>query len=173
MEKATAVGSATVLGRINVTTDHMTRFDPANAASEHSSAGMPKQRACPHIAPLNLAADPNGSSRAAADAVRVGSREAFGVRQLAAALFLWPNNVSVPISASEGYLHRLREPRIETRDDLRATPQSGGKTQTTSLSPYSDSPQKIVLLGPPYWLQKKEIRRNWPNWQAANLLKYE
>ncbi|NLH72856.1 MAG: hypothetical protein GX456_07360 [Verrucomicrobia bacterium] len=28
----------------------------------------------------------------------VGGREAFGVRQLAAALFLCPNNVSVPVS---------------------------------------------------------------------------
>jgi len=35
---------------------------------------------------------------AAADAVGVGRREAFGVRQLAAALFLCPDNVSVPIS---------------------------------------------------------------------------
>ncbi|NLH73246.1 MAG: hypothetical protein GX456_09355 [Verrucomicrobia bacterium] len=34
---------------------------------------------------------------ASADAVRVGRREAFGVRQLAAALSLCPNNVSVPI----------------------------------------------------------------------------
>ncbi len=46
------------------------------------------------------------------------------------------NNVSVPISASEGFLHRLRQPRIGTRDSSRATPQSGRKTQTTSLSPY-------------------------------------
>ncbi|NLH74459.1 MAG: hypothetical protein GX456_15525 [Verrucomicrobia bacterium] len=30
----------------------------------------------------------------------VGKREAFGVRQLAAALFLCPNNMSVPISHS-------------------------------------------------------------------------
>ncbi|NLH75145.1 MAG: hypothetical protein GX456_19030 [Verrucomicrobia bacterium] len=29
--------------------------------------------------------------------MRVGRREAFGVRQLAAALFLCPKNVSVPI----------------------------------------------------------------------------
>ncbi|HOK77656.1 MAG TPA: hypothetical protein PLW35_08040 [Verrucomicrobiota bacterium] len=42
-------------------------------------------------------ADTNGFSRAVADAVGVGRREAFGVRQLAAALFLCPNNVPVPI----------------------------------------------------------------------------
>ncbi|NLH72010.1 MAG: hypothetical protein GX456_03035 [Verrucomicrobia bacterium] len=47
------------------------------------------------------------------------------------------NNVSVPISASEGFLHRLRKQRIGTTDNSRATPQSGDKTQTTSLSPYS------------------------------------
>ncbi|MDH7503878.1 MAG: hypothetical protein QHJ82_14370, partial [Verrucomicrobiota bacterium] len=34
------------------------------------------------------------------DAVGVGRREAFGVRQLAAALFFCPNNVPVPISHS-------------------------------------------------------------------------
>ncbi|HOK78508.1 MAG TPA: hypothetical protein PLW35_12405 [Verrucomicrobiota bacterium] len=47
------------------------------------------------------------------------------------------NNVPVPISACAGFPHRLRQPRIGTRDNLRAMPQSGGKTQTTSLSPYS------------------------------------
>ncbi|NLH75010.1 MAG: hypothetical protein GX456_18335 [Verrucomicrobia bacterium] len=42
-----------------------------------------------------------GGTRTAADAVGVGRREAFGVRQLAAALFLSANNVSVPISRHE------------------------------------------------------------------------
>jgi len=51
------------------------------------------------MAQFDLAADPDGFSRAAADAVGVGSREAFGVRQLAAALFSCPNNVSGTISA--------------------------------------------------------------------------
>ncbi|NLH73839.1 MAG: hypothetical protein GX456_12360 [Verrucomicrobia bacterium] len=45
------------------------------------------------MASFDLAADPNGFPRAAADAVGVGRREAFGVRQLAAALFLCTNNV--------------------------------------------------------------------------------
>ncbi|NLH72222.1 MAG: hypothetical protein GX456_04140 [Verrucomicrobia bacterium] len=45
------------------------------------------------MAPFDLAADSDGFSRAAADAVGVGRREAFGVRQLAAALFLCTNNV--------------------------------------------------------------------------------
>ncbi|HOK76514.1 MAG TPA: hypothetical protein PLW35_02200 [Verrucomicrobiota bacterium] len=44
-------------------------------------------------------ADPNGFSRATADAVGVGRREALGVRQLAAALFLCANNVPGIISA--------------------------------------------------------------------------
>ncbi|NLH73292.1 MAG: hypothetical protein GX456_09590 [Verrucomicrobia bacterium] len=63
---------------------------------------MHKHRVCPHTAPFALAADPDGFSRVAADALAVGRREAFGVRQLAAALSLCPNNVSVPISASDG-----------------------------------------------------------------------
>ncbi|NLH72188.1 MAG: hypothetical protein GX456_03965 [Verrucomicrobia bacterium] len=58
---------------------------------------MPRQRVCPHVAPFDLAADPDGFCRAAADAVGVGRREAFGVWQLAAALSSCPNNVSVPI----------------------------------------------------------------------------
>ncbi|NLH71916.1 MAG: hypothetical protein GX456_02550 [Verrucomicrobia bacterium] len=74
--------------------------------------------------------------------MRVGRREAFGVRQLAAALFLCPNNVSVPISASERFLRRLRQPRIGTRGNLRATPQSGGKSQTTCLSLYPTHSQR-------------------------------
>ncbi|NLH73275.1 MAG: hypothetical protein GX456_09500, partial [Verrucomicrobia bacterium] len=49
------------------------------------------------MAPFDPAADPDGFPRATADAVGVGRREAFGVRQLAAALSLCPNNVSVPI----------------------------------------------------------------------------
>ncbi|NLH74439.1 MAG: hypothetical protein GX456_15425, partial [Verrucomicrobia bacterium] len=40
---------------------------------------------------------PKGGTLAAVDAVGVGRREAFGVRQLAAALFSRTNNVSVPI----------------------------------------------------------------------------
>ncbi|NLH73713.1 MAG: hypothetical protein GX456_11725 [Verrucomicrobia bacterium] len=45
------------------------------------------------MASFDLAADPDGLSRAAADAVGVGRREAFGVRQLAAAFFLRTNNL--------------------------------------------------------------------------------
>ncbi|NLH72293.1 MAG: hypothetical protein GX456_04500 [Verrucomicrobia bacterium] len=50
------------------------------------------------MASFDLAADPDGFSRAAADAVGVSRREAFGVRQLAAALFSCTNSVPVPIS---------------------------------------------------------------------------
>ncbi|NLH72250.1 MAG: hypothetical protein GX456_04280 [Verrucomicrobia bacterium] len=46
------------------------------------------------------------------------------------------NNVPVPISASEGLPHRLRQPPVGTRDNSLATPQSGDKTQTTCLSLY-------------------------------------
>ncbi|NLH73481.1 MAG: hypothetical protein GX456_10555 [Verrucomicrobia bacterium] len=45
------------------------------------------------MALFDLAADPNGFSPAAEDAVGVGKREAFGVRQLAAALFSCPSSV--------------------------------------------------------------------------------
>ncbi|NLH73385.1 MAG: hypothetical protein GX456_10055 [Verrucomicrobia bacterium] len=76
----------------------------------------------------------------------VGRREALRVRQLAAALFSCTNNVSVPISASERFLRRLRQPPVGTRGNLRATPQSGGKTQTASLSLYPTHSQKLVLF---------------------------
>jgi len=46
------------------------------------------------------------------------------------------NNVPVPISACAVFLHRLRQLPIETRDNLRATPQSGDNAQTTCLSLY-------------------------------------
>ncbi|MDH7502224.1 MAG: hypothetical protein QHJ82_05845, partial [Verrucomicrobiota bacterium] len=39
-------------------------------------------------------------------------------------------------SAFEGFLRRLGQPRIRTRDNLRATPQSEDKTQTTCLALY-------------------------------------
>ncbi|NLH71881.1 MAG: hypothetical protein GX456_02370 [Verrucomicrobia bacterium] len=62
------------------------------------------------MAPLPCAADPDGFSRAAVDAVGVGRREAFGVRQLAAALVSCTNNVSVPmfpISPMTGHAPRF------------------------------------------------------------------
>ncbi|NLH74743.1 MAG: hypothetical protein GX456_16970 [Verrucomicrobia bacterium] len=43
----------------------------------------------------------------------VGKREALGVRQLAAALFLSPNNVSVPISACAGSYTDFGSRRLE------------------------------------------------------------
>ncbi|MGC8990251.1 MAG: hypothetical protein ACP5MD_09040, partial [Verrucomicrobiia bacterium] len=70
----------------------------------------------------------------------VGRREAFGVRQLAAALFLCANNVSVPMSAFEGFLRRLRQLRIGTRDNLQATPQSGAQNPNYEPVTLSDSP---------------------------------
>ncbi|NLH73870.1 MAG: hypothetical protein GX456_12520 [Verrucomicrobia bacterium] len=76
----------------------------------------------------------------------VGRREALGVRQLAAALFLCTNTVSVPISAAEGLFRRLRQPPIGTRDNLKGMPQSWDKAQATSLSLNSDSLPKALLL---------------------------
>ncbi|NLH72044.1 MAG: hypothetical protein GX456_03205 [Verrucomicrobia bacterium] len=51
-----------------------------------------------------------------------GGREAFGVRQLAAALFSCTNNVSVPISTWAGVLPRLTQQRIGAMDNWRAMP---------------------------------------------------
>ena len=199
---------------------------------------------CPHTAPFDHAADPNGFSRAAADAVGVGRREVFGVRQLAAALFSFPNNVSVPlfpispmtghatrfdpanratehtpagcgeesprscrrvggntdgrergrprphqrydrpydpfgsrkcgartftgcgcpnnvsvpILASEGFLYRLRQPPIGTRNNLRTMPQAGGKTQTTSLSHYTTHPRRRSCCDRPTYGQRSRYR---------------
>ncbi|NLH72933.1 MAG: hypothetical protein GX456_07755 [Verrucomicrobia bacterium] len=52
------------------------------------------------MAQLDRAADPDGFSRFAADAVGVGRREALGVRQLAAPLLLCTNNEPVTLSSS-------------------------------------------------------------------------
>ncbi|NLH73842.1 MAG: hypothetical protein GX456_12375 [Verrucomicrobia bacterium] len=49
---------------------------------------------------MDLAADPDGFYPGAAAALGVGRREAFGVRQLAAALFLCSNNEPVTLSSS-------------------------------------------------------------------------
>ena len=81
-------------------TEQCSRSGTCNLArSRRKFRAHGKLRVCPHMAPLDLAADPDGFSRAAADAVGVGGREALGVRQLAAALSLCTNNVSGTISA--------------------------------------------------------------------------
>ncbi|NLH74448.1 MAG: hypothetical protein GX456_15470 [Verrucomicrobia bacterium] len=101
-----------------------------------------------------LSRPPKGGTLTAADAVGVGRREAFGVRQLAAALFLFPNNVSVPRSASEGFHHRLRQPPIETRNNLRAAPQSGNKPKLRACHPIPTHSQR------PYrWYRLTSCRR--------------
>ncbi|NLH72949.1 MAG: hypothetical protein GX456_07835 [Verrucomicrobia bacterium] len=48
LEETPAVGSAAVLGRINVTTDPTTRLDHANAAPEHTPVGCGEEspRSC-------------------------------------------------------------------------------------------------------------------------------
>ncbi|NLH72693.1 MAG: hypothetical protein GX456_06540 [Verrucomicrobia bacterium] len=75
------------------------------------------------MASFDRAADPNGFSRAAADAVGRGRREALGVRQLAAALFSCTSNVSVPIS------HIPHQPDHRSCDALRSR-KSGHRTYT-------------------------------------------
>jgi len=51
LEEAPTVGSAAVLGRINVTTDPTTRFDHANPAPECSPAGGGQEcpRSCKRV----------------------------------------------------------------------------------------------------------------------------
>jgi len=90
---------------------------------------------------------PKGGTRTAADAAGVGRREAFGVRQLAAALFLRANNASVLISRHpqnpfrvfrvfRGYNqpnHRLLLPKsARLRDTTSASPQMSPPDQTTA-----------------------------------------
>ncbi|NLH73840.1 MAG: hypothetical protein GX456_12365, partial [Verrucomicrobia bacterium] len=82
-----------------------------------------KHRVCPHTGPFALAADPDGFYPEAADALGVGRREAFGVRQLAAALFFCPNTVPVPIS------HIPHQPDARSCDPF-SSPKSGHRTQT-------------------------------------------
>jgi len=104
------------------------------------------QRVCPHTAPFDLPGDPYGLSRAAADAVGVVRREALGVRQLAAALFLCPNNVPVPISphsispvipmASQGPPRMLWALVSAKRLECGSLPPLCFYAQTTCLSPY-------------------------------------
>jgi len=109
--------------------------------------GMRQQRACAHMASFHRAADPSGFSRAAADALGVGRREAFGVRRLAAALFFGPNNVPVPI-----WPHSIAPlipmashalPRMHSALTGAKRLECGGlpplclHAQTTSLSPYT------------------------------------
>jgi len=55
LEETPTVGSAAVPGRMNVTTDPTTGFDPPNRATEHSPAGMRKLRVCPHIGKRGVA----------------------------------------------------------------------------------------------------------------------
>ncbi|NLH72191.1 MAG: hypothetical protein GX456_03980 [Verrucomicrobia bacterium] len=58
LQKAPSVGSAAVLGRINVTTDPTTRLDHANAAPEHSPAGdAPTTCLSPYRHPRGSSAD--------------------------------------------------------------------------------------------------------------------
>ncbi len=78
-------------------TERCSRSGTCNLARSRRTFGAHhKLRVCPHVAWFDLAVDRDGISRAATDAVGGGRREAFGVRQLAAA-FLCANNVSVPM----------------------------------------------------------------------------
>ncbi len=55
LEKATALGSAAVLGRINLTTDPTPVSIKQIRRPNFHRLGMHKQRVCPHMAPVNSA----------------------------------------------------------------------------------------------------------------------
>ncbi len=138
LEKTPAVGSAAVLGRINVTTDPTTRLDHANAPPERSPAGGGQE--CPRSR-RRARGNTGGRERGRPRPHQRDDRPYDPFRSCksgARTLTGWgsTNNVSVPISAFEGFLRRLRQPPIGTWGYLRTTPLSGRKTQTASLSLY-------------------------------------
>ncbi len=123
---------------ISPMTGHATLFDPANRATEHAPVGCGEEspRSCRRITK-----NADGRERGRPRPHQSDDRpyDPFGSRKCGARTFTgWgcANNVSVPISPPEGLTHRLRQPGIGTRDNSLAMPQSGGKTQTTSLSLY-------------------------------------
>jgi len=185
LEQTPTVGSAAVLGRINLTTDPTSCFDHANPAPECSPVGCGQEcpRSCQRVRtntdarergrprphqPDNRSYDLFRSCKSCArtftgwgcdnnvpvpishhsisplipvvshalprmhwalagakrlHAAGVGRREAFGVRRLAAALFLCPNNVPVPIS------HIPHQPDDRSCDPFRSR-KSGHRTCT-------------------------------------------
>ncbi|NLH73996.1 MAG: hypothetical protein GX456_13150 [Verrucomicrobia bacterium] len=107
--KSNGAGSAAVLGRINPTTDSTTRFDHAHRAAEHTPVGCGEEspRSCtrwkkqrrrergrprPHQPDAPILHQFRSSQSGARTLTGWGST----------------NNVSVPMSACEGFLHRLR-----------------------------------------------------------------
>ncbi len=123
---------------ISPMTGHATCFDPANRATEHTPVGCGEEcpRSCtrwkkqrrrergrprPHQ-PDNRSYDPFRSCKSCA---RTFSD--WG----------WTNNVSVPMSASAGFLRGPRQSRIGIEDNTRSTPASGHKTQTTQTTSLS------------------------------------
>ncbi|NLH72268.1 MAG: hypothetical protein GX456_04375 [Verrucomicrobia bacterium] len=120
---------------------HATRFHPANPATEHTPVGCGEEspRSCRRV---RRNTDGRECGRPRPHQRDDRPYDPFGSRKCGARTFTgWgcTNNVSVPISASEGFLRTLRQPPIRTRGDLRATPLSLSKTQTTCLSPYLPS----------------------------------
>ncbi|NLH72439.1 MAG: hypothetical protein GX456_05235, partial [Verrucomicrobia bacterium] len=133
---------------ISQMTGHATLFDPANRATEHTPVG------CGEESPRSyrrVVGNTDGRKRGRPRPHQRDDRpyDPFGSRKCGARTFTgWgcTNTVSVPISASEGFLRRLRQPRIRTRGNLRVRPKSWGKPQTSSLSLYSDSLPNAALL---------------------------
>jgi len=143
LEQTPTVGSAAVLGRINVTTDPTTCLDHANAAPEHSPAGGGQE--CPRSCTRWKKQRPRERGRPRPHQSGAPTSHQFRSSQSAApTLTRWgcPNTVSVPMFTPDGFLRRLRQSPIGTKGNLRATPQSGGKTQTESLSPYPAPPKR-------------------------------
>ncbi|NLH74302.1 MAG: hypothetical protein GX456_14710 [Verrucomicrobia bacterium] len=113
------------------------------------------------MAPLDRAADPNGFSRATADAVGVGKREALGVRQLAAALFLCANNV--PRTRSAWYHKQCVCPHIcirgvATQTSVTADCYKGQSARHAAIRRQDPNNEPVTLFG-----SLLDVR----GWQAA------
>jgi len=121
---------------ISPMTGHATRFHPANRATEHTPVGCGEEspRSCRRV---RRNTDDRERGRPRPHQRDDRPYDPFGSRMCGARTFTgWgcTNNVSVPISASEGYLHRLRQPSPRTRDSVQPMLQSGDNAQTTCLS---------------------------------------
>ncbi|NLH73835.1 MAG: hypothetical protein GX456_12340 [Verrucomicrobia bacterium] len=116
---------------ISPMTGHATRFDPANRTTEHTPVGCGEEspRSC-----LRVRRNTDGRERGRPRPHQRDDQpyDPFGSRKCGARTFTgWgcPNNVPVPISASERFLRSLRQSRIGTRGNLKTTQQLGAKPQ--------------------------------------------
>ncbi|NLH75342.1 MAG: hypothetical protein GX456_20040 [Verrucomicrobia bacterium] len=119
-------------------TDRTAGFDAQNRTTEYSPVGCGEESRRSHRrVGDNTSGRERGRPRPHQSAAPISHQfrsSQSGARTLTGWGFT--NKVPVPISAAEGFIHRLRQPPIGTRDNLRATPRPGGKTQIASLSLY-------------------------------------